>query len=235
MKLIGMLTTYNNESTLPGALAVLDQLDGSVIVEGAYQHAISVGQSPRSSDETVSLCGEYIFSNPRAHFFQTNEANDTEQRNFALSKIKKLFGVEDTIVFIVDGDETYTSEQIEEIFCWSRYLNRSDNLGAHIWSRVSITDTEHRLMIFPRLFKMTDDCYFFDDNRMKWPTQNIQMNFTDRDENGILVLPQRLATTHHSYDTTRERFELKRQERISRHGRFVWEWDEQLEHPVRKD
>lgn len=235
MKLIGMLTTYQNEQTLPLALRSLSYLDGVVAVEGAYLHAIQSGQPARSTDNTIRLLREFVDSNTDVYLFHANEQDDTAQRNFALNKIRELFG-NDVIVFIIDGDESYTEEQISEIRRWSQYIYDSSVLvGAHIWSRVFVTDEQYRLMVFPRIYKLTSDCYFFDDNRMIWPSKNIKMNFTDRDEEGIIVLPIRVAPLHYSYNVGRERFEIKRQERLSRHGKFVWIWDEVSGHPIRTD
>ena len=235
-KVIGLLTTYQDETTLQGALDSLVHLDGSVIVEGAYQHATAAGQSPRSTDGTLSICRGYaMLQRPSCIVREANEEDDTAQRNYALNLIKEEYGTDNVVVFIIDGDEYYTKDQIREIKKWASWLDNNNYLGANMWSRVYYTESNYTLMIFPRLFNLTPSCYFFDDNRMAWPEYSISMTTTDRESENVKVLPVRLAAKHSSYNRGKERFEIKRQERISRHGHFVWKWDETKQHPIRTD
>lgn len=240
MKLIGMLTTYNDSDWLAGALKTLGQLDGAVILEGAYQETINLGMPSRSPDKTCELCTKFVFEKQDNKFmyFEVNETSDVQQRNHALEKIKESFLVtsEPIVVFIVDGDEEYTDNQILLIKQWAQWMTEAEKkLACSIWSKVFVTEEEYTLCVFPRLFLLTPGCKFVDSNLMYWPEVNFTLRYTDRETKYSKILPFALATTHHSYCRSKERFEWKRKGRIARRGSFPWVWDEKENRAVRKD
>ena len=230
MRLIGLLTTYEDADWLPNTLRSLEQLDGGVIIEGAYQETIKLGKSPRSQDGTNELCRQFVLghtNSPLYVFSEKNEESDVQQRNAGLQLIKEYYPGNDTVMMIIDGDEEYAPEQIQGIRRWADWLSSNSNyLAGIIWSQVYTSTGEYVLHAFPRLFRITPGCKFINDNYLCWPEYNYEMIFSDREQERVKVLPYPLATTHHSYQISKVKFDWKSAGRVARWGAFPWYWDQ---------
>ena len=233
MKLIGLMTTYEDMDWIHEALVSMKELDGGIVCEGAYQETIALGKPPRSQDGTHDTCKEWC-DDEKFLFLEANEKSDVQQRNLVLQAIKDKWGTDDVVVMIIDGDEEYGVEQLKKLKEWAEWFcSQGKFLGGLVWSKVYVDNETWTLHAFPRLFRLTPDCRFVDSNLMYWPEKNFTITKSDKEEGRCKLLPVSLATRHHSYQRHKERFGWKRDGRIARRGDFSWEWSEELDRPAR--
>lgn len=165
MKLSAMMTVFNDCEVLDASIkSVKDNVDQLVICEGSYKERHKDGVPARSTDKTIDICKQYA-DGKRVLFFQANEQSDPQQRNFCLEKIKQSNS--DGWFLIVDSDEVYQ----QNTFPFIRQLcSKSGNIHAvYFQSMTFVNDLEHyTIQHFPRLFKITTECTFINDNQMYW-------------------------------------------------------------------
>lgn len=174
-----LMTVYNEAEFVDYAIrACLPHVDDLVIVEGAYQETIDLGAEPRSTDGTIDIVemwgnlqsteaepGKEVKGN--VHLIYANEKTDKDQRNVGLEKIKELNP--EGWLLIIDGDEVYDSNNFAMIKSSMVNMERSKKLAAIFKSLTFVNDLKHYTeQDFPRLFRITPDCKFVNDNFMEW-------------------------------------------------------------------
>lgn len=179
MRLSALMCVYNEAEYVDFAIrSCLDYIDDLIIVEGAYKETIALGKSPRSDDGTLDILSKYL-THPKVRFLQANEESDAQQRNVGLEEIKKVN--KDGWLIIIDGDEVYDPSMFKIIRSQLNALD-SENSTAYASYFSSITfvnDFWHYTnQEFPRLFKITEKCSFYNDNYMAWPDIGKQVGYT---------------------------------------------------------
>ena len=226
------MTVFNESDFVDYAIrACLPYVDDLVIVEGSYQETISCGAEPRSTDGTKeAICKATQFNDPlessadkpffdeRVYYIEANEISDKDQRNVGLAKIKKLNP--DGHILIIDGDEIYTKENFKMVRNLINSMEKQDYRAAIFTSLTFVNDLDHyTIQEFPRLFKITPECKFVNDNHMEWE---------DAGWNASTVLKAPYIQYHHyafCKGTTNERFELKKRWWETRFGKpFDYGW-----------
>jgi hypothetical protein len=183
---------YSIQSYLP-------YVDNVVIVEGAYQETIALGKSPRSTDGTLSIIEKYL-GHPKVDAIQANEQSDKDQRNIGLNKLRAL-GCD--WLLIIDGDEVYTKQSLDLIKNLCSVYDKQDIKAAYFQSITFVNDMEHYCtQFFPRLFKITSNSKFINDNFMQWGNINWQYPH--------VINQHTVKYFHYSFLKSIERFNLKR-------------------------
>jgi hypothetical protein len=207
-----------------------------VIVEGAYQEIIDLGAEPRSTDGTLEKVVDMrdltyirtafgLTDNKeitdlycKMHIIQANEQTDKDQRNLGLEKIKELNP--DGWLLIIDGDEVYDKDNFSMIKVAMHNMEKSDKLAAHFKSLTFVNDFDHYAeQDYPRLFRITQDCKFINDNFMTWPDKN-----TGWFSPAVIKIPY-IRYHHYAFCKGIERFELKKKWWETRFGEpFDYGW-----------
>lgn len=238
-KLSVLMTVYNEADFVEYAIrACLPHVDDLVIVEGAYQETIALGASPRSTDGTIKKVKDLTVVRPDSsedhlknamkivRYIEANEQTDKDQRNIGLKEIKKRNP--DGWVLIIDGDEVYDKNAFSMIKVAMHNMDKSNKLAAYFRSLTFVNDMEHFAeQDFPRLFKITPECKFIDDNFMTWPDKS-----TGWFSPAIIKIPY---IRYHHYAFCKgngERFKLKKDWWESRFGdnymntgkKFEYDW-----------
>jgi glycosyltransferase involved in cell wall biosynthesis len=214
------MTVYNEADYIDFAIrGCLPHVDHLVIVEGAYQETIALGKPPRSNDGTLEIIQKYT-GDSKVQFIQANERSDKDQRNIGLAKIKELNP--DGWMLIVDGDEVYKPETFKLVVGLTKILEKNSYKAAYFKSLTFVNDLDHYTeQEFPRLFKLTPECHFTDDNFMKWA-------------DAIWAYPSvikldHIKYYHYSFVKNRERTELKKkwwETRFQKLFAYGWDYDE---------
>jgi glycosyltransferase involved in cell wall biosynthesis len=219
------MTVYNEADFIEYAIkSCLPYVDHLVIVEGAYQETIALGKSARSTDGTIDKIASFstllrqefghnsfILKNGQAdfHYLEANEKTDKDQRNVGLEKIKQINP--DGYCLIVDGDEIYSPDTFQMIKVAMKNMERTNKYGAYFKSLTFVNDMKHFTeQDFPRLFKITPECKFVDDNFMSWPDKSATWNLRS-----VLKIPY-ISYHHMSFVKGTERFNTKRDWWMSR-------------------
>lgn len=233
-KISVLMTIFNEVDFVDYAIrACLPYVDDLVIVEGAYQETIACGAEPRSTDGTREKIEKLNRYDPLAidydsnklqdhqfHYIEANEATDKDQRNVGLEKIKELNP--DGWLLIIDGDEIYSKTMLKMVQVTAHNMERSDRLAAYFKSLTFVNDLRHYVeQEFPRLFRITPECKFVNDNFMEWPDKGVNW-FTAP----IIKCPQ-VQYHHYAFcKTDRKRFLLKKKWWETRFGKpFDYGWE----------
>ncbi|MBI2449326.1 hypothetical protein HYV49_03435 [Candidatus Pacearchaeota archaeon] len=166
------MTVYEEQSFIDYAIrSCLPYVDDLVIVEGSYQEVLALGATPRSHDGTIQIIENYR-SNPKVDILYVNAQTDKDQRNLGLQRIKELNP--DDWCIIVDSDEIYDKNTFSIIKNLCQKMEKQNQYAAYFSSLTFVNDMKHYTMQeFPRLFKITKDCQFVNDNYMIWPDKDI--------------------------------------------------------------
>ena len=223
-----LMTVYNEGDFVDYAIrSCLPHVDDLVIVEGAYQETIALGASPRSTDRTCEILKNWTtipaIDEPdpnlkKIHLIEANEQSDRDQRNRGLEKIKELNP--DGWCLLIDGDEIYDKNNFSMVKVAMHNMNRSGKLAAYFKSLTFVNDMKHYTeQEFPRLFKITPDCKFTNDNFMEWPDKGINW-FSPY----IIKIPY-IRYLHFAFCKGLERFDLKKKWWETRFGKpFDYGW-----------
>jgi glycosyltransferase involved in cell wall biosynthesis len=203
-KLHVLMTVYNEETFLKYAIqSCLPYVTSLTIVEGAYQETIEVGASARSTDRTLAIASQYACQSERVHLIKANEKSDPQQRNVGLKYIKHVYGTDDWLL-IIDGDEIYEPITFKMIDILTKKMTLCRAKAAYFKSLTFVNDFQHYCeQEFPRLFKLTPDCQFINDNYMRWGND---ASFTLP---AVIKAPN-IRFFHYSFCKGTERFELKK-------------------------
>lgn len=234
MRLAALMTVYNEADFIAQAIeSCIDHVDELIIIEGSYQEMIDIGASPRSNDGTIEIIrdlfsikeetSEFHLSHPdgaSTTYIQANEKTDKDQRNVGLEIAKKL-GAD--WLLIIDGDEVYEPKTFKQIRSICKQFDKGGVLGCYFTSLTFVNDFEHyTLQEFPRLFRVTSDCQFTNDNFMEWG--NIKWQWPQ-----VIKMPQ-IKYHHYAFckgtESYRERFLLKKRWWETRFGdkKFEYDW-----------
>lgn len=213
------MTVYNENEYVEYAIkSCLEHVDHLVIVEGSYQETIKLGKEPRSTDGTIQII-EQFRSNPKVHIIFANEPSDKDQRNIGLAKIKELNP--DGWLYIHDGDEVYTSQNYVQIKALCKRLDKLNFCkGVYFRSLTFVNDFYHYTnQIFPRLFKITKNCLFKNDNFMTWE-EDFRPNHIETP-----FISNQIYFHHYSFCKNLERFSTKEKWWKTRFGKeFDYGW-----------
>lgn len=202
-----LMTVYNEIDFVDYAIrGCLPYVDDLVIVEGSYNEIVNLGGSRRSSDGTVDIIEKYR-NNKKVHIIYNDEGeppeSDKDQRNIGLKKIKELNS--DGWCIIVDADEVYDKNNFSMVKVAMHNMEKSDKLAAYFKSLTFVNDLDHFTeQDFPRLFRITKDCKFINDNFMTWPDKQ-----TGWFSPAIIKVPY-IRYLHFAFCKSHERFELKK-------------------------
>ncbi|NHJ84683.1 MAG: glycosyltransferase family 2 protein [Asgard group archaeon] len=215
------MTVYNEAEYVEYAIrSVLPYVDDLVIVEGAYQETIALGASPRSTDGTreiihKTVCDDVTFEEfvnggvifrkdcAGVYYIEVNEKTDKDQRNVGLEVIKKINP--NGWLLIVDGDEIYNRDMLAMVKITANNMARTNKYAAYFRSITFINDLKHYAdQDFPRLFRITPECKFINDNFMQWSDEGVTWFLPY-----ILRMPY-IRYWHYAFAKGLKRFELKR-------------------------
>jgi len=202
MRLSALMTVYNEVDFLDYAIRnALMCVDDLVIIEGAYKETINLGKPARSNDGTLQILQKYM-STKNVRIFFANEETDKDQRNIGLQHIKKINP--DGWMYIHDGDEVYKPSTFAVIKNTCKQLDKTDVKAAYFKSLTFVNDFNHYCeQSFPRLFKITPECKFINDNFMTWENvQGWQIPYVTHLHN--------IQYFHYSFLKGSERFKTKR-------------------------
>jgi glycosyltransferase involved in cell wall biosynthesis len=180
LKLAALMTVYNEADFIQYAIeSCIDHVDNLIIVEGAYQETMKLDKPARSDDGTSEIIhslfsisepsGEFHLSRPSGasiDYVQANEKTDKDQRNVGLEIAKKI-GAD--WLLIIDGDEVYSPITFKNISNLCKQFDKAGVLASYFTSLTFVNDFNHYTkQEFPRLFRITPDCEFTNDNFMRW-------------------------------------------------------------------
>jgi hypothetical protein len=215
-----LATVYNEAEFLSYSLrSYLPHVNSVTLVEGAYRETIAIGASARSTDGTISIAQKYVSEN--VQLIEANEESDAHQRNIGLGAIRKQYGT-DGWLLIVDGDEVYEPITLKMINALTHKMEQSNAKAAYFKSLTFVNDFQHYTeQEFPRLFKLTEDCSFINDNYMRWGTDTAFAAPT------VIKTPN-IKFFHYSFCKGNERFALKKkwwETRFKQPFHYSWSLD----------
>jgi len=206
MRLSILMTVFEEANFIEYAIrSCLPYVDDLVIVEGAYLENIKLGKSARSNDGTLNIINRYK-DEEKVHIFYANEQSDKDHRNVGLEKIKQLNP--DGFLLIIDGDEVYKQFTFDLIkksiipqmikydkkvryFSSMTFMN---NVNTFCWQQ------------FPRLFKITKECNFINDNQMSYKDNETIVSF----DRSLVPSSDKINYFHYSFLKNKKKFEEKR-------------------------
>lgn len=115
MKIIAQVLVYNEADCLQQAIEpwvnVCERID---IMEGAFMTTVNLGYPKRSTDGTIEIAKSLESKHLNVKFMEHNYWNEPILRNDHLFWTCRDFGREDTCLFILDGDEVYSPEDVKK-------------------------------------------------------------------------------------------------------------------------
>jgi hypothetical protein len=117
------------------------------------------------------------------------------------------------------GDEVYTESTLNQVKALAKNCDRQGIKAVYFQSMTFVNDLEHfTLQEFPRLFKVTPDCKFTDDNFIQWGSLGWNAPH-------VIKAPN-IKYHHYSFCKGKERFETKKQWWESRFNKpFNYSWN----------
>lgn len=114
MKLIAQVLVYNEGDYLQQAIepwtSVCERID---IMEGAFQTTVNLGYPKRSTDKTIDVAKSLQSTYNNVTLMHHNYWNEPILRNDHMFWTVRDLGREDTCLFILDGDEVYSAEEVK--------------------------------------------------------------------------------------------------------------------------
>jgi hypothetical protein len=214
------MTVFNEGDFLDYAIrSCIDHVDDLVIVEGSYLETQKLGIPPRSTDETLSILEKHK-SNPKIHIIFANELSDPQQRQIGFNKIKELNP--NGWMLLIDGDEIYDAATIKMVKNVANSMDKNNQYAAYFKSLTFVNDFDHYTeQDFPRLFKITQEASFFNDNYVSWKNINWQYPY--------VVKLLNIKYFHFSFAKNIKRFSVKRDwwnNRFEKSRNFEYDWIE---------
>lgn len=156
MKIIAQVLVYEEGEYLRQAvepwISVCEQID---IFEGAFQTTTNLGYPPRSQDKTIEIAVDLMDKHENVVMNHHNEWNEPILRNNHLFTTIQYFGREDTVLFILDGDEVYSSEDVQKcVKQVSEELDRYNTFWIGMRNFISDEKTYYNGFRVPRFFKL---------------------------------------------------------------------------------
>jgi hypothetical protein len=153
---------------------------------------------------------------PKVSIRHVNLESDKDHRNVGLDVLRNE-GCD--WLLIVDGDEVYTEATLNQVKALAKNCDRQGIKAAYFQSMTFVNDLQHfTLQEFPRLFKITPDCKFTDDNFMHWGLLGWSAPHVIKSPN--------IKYHHYSFCKGKERFETKKQWWESRFNKpFKYSWN----------
>lgn len=155
MKFIAQVLVYNEADYLRQAVEPWVSVCECInIFEGAFQTTINLGYPKRSTDGTCEIGQQLAKNHPNATYKEHNYWNEPILRNDHLFWTVRDFGRDDTCLFILDGDEVYTPEEVKKCVeqvqtQWDKY----NTLWVSMKNYMSPTDFYYGFRV-PRFFKL---------------------------------------------------------------------------------
>jgi glycosyltransferase involved in cell wall biosynthesis len=211
-----LLTVYNESEYVEYAIrACLPHIDDLVIVEGSYLETINLGATNRSDDGTLEII-EQFRNEKNVSILFANEQSDKDQRNVGLQKIKELNP--NGWLLIVDADEVYTKDNFAMVRNIAKTMEKDNKKACYFRSLTFVNDFKHYVdQDFPRLFKITPECTFVNDNHMTWKDSDWSIKH-------VIKIPY-LRFHHYAFTKDIKRFNLKKQWWETRFGKaFDYGW-----------
>ncbi len=215
-----LATVYNEEAFLDYSIrSYLPYVKSLTVVEGAYRESIAIGAPPRSTDRTQRIINSY--SGHKVSSIEANEKSDAHQRNVGLRHILKTDP--NGWLLIIDGDEVYDPITFRMIQALIGKMNNCGAKAAYFKSLTFVNDLNYYTeQEFPRLFKLSPDCTFVNDNYMRWGHD------TNFGPPNVIRAPN-IKFYHYSFCKGNERFALKKkwwETRFNQHFDYSWRLDE---------
>jgi glycosyltransferase involved in cell wall biosynthesis len=247
-KVYALVVVYNEALYLDYALRSIEPfVDGIAIVEGAYQNAVGLGLSPRSTDGTLDILAAWQ-SHPKVRIRFANEPEEPQQRQNALDLLRESWDVvpDRDWMFLVDGDEIHAESDLRGM---REFLAAAAARGQYaLWveNLCFVNDFWHYTpMLAARFFRLTPHMRFIGDCDVVWPDRNLGWHsyarivhlgwgthwwpiaFVDRrGDRHIGTVPRRqFRQFHYSYCKGSERFEIKRDWWRKSRGDSSWGWE----------
>jgi hypothetical protein len=114
MKIIAQMLVYNEAHYVEKAILpwvnVCERID---VFEGSFQTLRGLGYSPRSTDGTCDILNKMSDSYNNVKVYFENYYNEPILRNHHLFSTIRDFGRNETVLFILDGDEIYSDEEVD--------------------------------------------------------------------------------------------------------------------------
>lgn len=115
MKFIAQVLVYDEAEYLEKAITPwLGVCDIIHIFEGAFQTTTNLGFPPRSQDGTIEIAKKLSKDNSNVFLTHHNDWNEPILRNNHLFQVINTLGRKDTVLFILDGDEVYSPQDVQK-------------------------------------------------------------------------------------------------------------------------
>lgn len=242
------MAVYNEALYLDYALRSIEPyVDGIAIVEGAYQNAVALGLSPRSTDGTLEIL-EAWRSHPKVRIRHANEPEEPQQRQKAVELLRESWNVaaDRDWMFLVDGDEIHAESDLRGMREFLAAAAQRGRYGLFVDNLCFVNDFWHYTpLLAARFFRLTPGLTFVGDCEVVWPDRNLGWHsyarvvhlgwgshwwpilFVDRHgDRHIATVPHaQFRQYHYSYCKGRERFEIKRDWWRKSRGDSTWGWE----------
>lgn len=217
-----LMTVYNESAFLEYALrACMPHVQSITVVEGAYRETMALGASARSTDGTLAILQRLCSGVDKISVIHANERSDPHQRNVGLEHIKQT--VLHGWLLIIDGDEVYSPITFKLINALSKKMEIGKHYAAYFKSLTFVNSpNSYTEQEFPRLFRLTPDCYFVNDNYMTWEECKTW-------QPPAIIKAPAIQFHHYSFLKGRERFALKKrwwETRFSQSFDYSWNIDD---------
>lgn len=215
MRLSVLMTVFREVDFVDYAIrSCLPYVDDLVIVEGSYQQNRRLGLPARSDDGTIEIIEKYR-NDPKVHIIYANEESDFQQRNKGLEIIKKINP--NGWFEIIDGDEIIEPNTFTKIKQFCINADKEGVLRAVYFQSITfVNDLKHyTIQEFPRLFKITSECEFFNDNYLRWTPVDF-WDFKFYWDSRYVIKRKDIKYFHYSFVKGLKKFQEKRNWWMSR-------------------
>lgn len=156
MKLIAQVLVYDEGDYLEAAIRPwMDVCERIDIFEGAFMTTTNLGYPPRSQDGTIEIARKLEAENPyKIKLVQHNDYNEPILRNNHLYQTVKSFGREDTVLFILDGDEVYSQEDVKRCVEQVEADKTTNTFWINMVNYVNDLKTSYLGFRVPRFFRL---------------------------------------------------------------------------------
>lgn len=155
MKIIAQVLAYEEGDYLQQAITPwLDVCERIDVFEGSFMTTRNLGYPARSTDRTIEIIAA-LEKNKNVVSWKTEAWNEPILRNDHLFSTIALFGREDTVLFILDGDEVYSNEDVAA--CVKQVTEEYEQQNTWWIDMINFMNDEHTAYTgfrVPRFFKL---------------------------------------------------------------------------------
>lgn len=190
LKFIAQVLVYEEGDYLEQAVTPwLKVCERISLFEGGFQTTINLGYPARSTDKTIEIGQQLAKNHSNVKFNFHSYYNEPILRNDHLFQTIRDFGRDETVLFILDGDEVYSDEDVKRCITQvTEEYNTVNTTWVSMKNYINSSSEFYHGFKVPRFFRLKGAVGFSGYNNVNFEEGIIQTDIKD-------VIPKHMSWT----------------------------------------